>query len=85
MLPSRKLSRYTPIWIALKRDNKVSIVAPPILHKRIIKAVKKRRDKDIERKYLLAESGHNPGKIIAKSEGNILHFFIRFPLSTDDI
>jgi len=48
---------YLPIWETLKAQNKCTITAPPHFHKRIIKAVKKRRDKDIAFLYTLKEAG----------------------------
>ena len=58
MAIEQQTSRYLPIWLQLKEKKSVAITAPPQFHTRIIKAVKKRRDKDVAFLYQLAESGH---------------------------
>lgn len=52
------MRKYQPIWEALKRDKKASIVAPIESHKRIIKAVIKEKNIDEGYKLLLAEEGY---------------------------
>jgi len=48
-------SRYLPIWNKLKADRKVSVALPPPLHRRLIKAVIKRKDEDLGYKLLMGE------------------------------
>lgn len=50
-------SQYLPIWNKLKADRKVSVALPPPLHRRLIKAVIKRKDRDLAHKFLLSEEG----------------------------
>ena len=47
---------YQPLWETLKSNGTVSLVASPSLHRRIIKAVYKERDKDLAHKLQLAET-----------------------------
>ena len=75
----QQTSRYLPIWIQLKAKRNVSVTAPPHFHMRIIKAVKKRRDKDVAFLYQLAESGHKHF-IKFKIEGTVIHFTLRIEL-----
>jgi 16S rRNA C1402 N4-methylase RsmH len=42
------LRRYEQIWIALKERGKISVVCPSEMHNRLIKAVFKEKDKDLE-------------------------------------
>ena len=53
-----QISQYEPIWITLKADRKCRITAPIALHKRIIKAVMKRKNLDIAYKLEREESGY---------------------------
>lgn len=69
----QQTSRYLPIWIALKSKGNCAITAPPQFHIRIIKAVKKRRDKDTAFLYQLAESGHKH-RIKFQIEGTVIKF-----------
>lgn len=50
-------SKYAPIWNRLKADRKVSVAIPSPLHRRLIKAVIKRKNEDLGYKYLLGEQG----------------------------
>lgn len=77
---SNQSSRYLPIWISLKETGECRITAPPVFHSRIIKAVKKRRDKDLAFLYLLHES-HRKHTIKYKIDGSVIHFTLRIELS----
>ena len=44
---SERTSRYDAIWEKLKKDGKAVVSAHPILHARISKAVKKRKNLDL--------------------------------------
>lgn len=48
-------SRYQPIWDQLKEKHKAELVAPVVLHRRIIKAVTKRKNIDLTYKFLCSE------------------------------
>lgn len=48
---------YEPIWRSVKDTGTCSIAAPSPLHSRIIKAVKKEKDKDLGFKVIMAEEG----------------------------
>lgn len=60
-------SRYTPIWRELKTKGKVRLTAPTILHKRIIKAVKKRKDKDLAYRFSLSED-HKKARLVFETD-----------------
>jgi len=75
----QQTSRYLPIWLQLKKNKECSVTAPPQFHVRIIKAVKKRRDKDVAFLYQLAESGHKHF-IKFKIEGTVIKFTLRIEL-----
>jgi hypothetical protein len=51
----QQYSKYLPIWKSLKETGTCRLTAPPIFHKRIVKAVQKRRDKDLGFLYILKE------------------------------
>jgi len=69
----QQYSRYLPIWKELKAKGKCRITAPPTAHRRIIKAVKKRRDKDTEFLYELAESNKSH-RLRIEIAGSIITF-----------
>lgn len=52
-------SRYSPIWEELKKNGTVTIVASPALHKRIVKAVLKRKNLDVGYKFQQSELGYD--------------------------
>jgi hypothetical protein len=66
-------SRYQPIWDALKAQGQCRIVAPLPLHRRIIKAVIKRKDEDLGYKLELSEK-YKKAKLAYKIEGNTITF-----------
>lgn len=70
-------SRYQPIWDEIKKSGTATIVAPQILHKRIIKAVIKRKDVDLAYKFLCDEQ-HRKAKLAYKTEGNLITFSLQF-------
>ena len=70
-------SKYQPIWNQLKQKHIVSLVAPPIIHKRIIKAVIRRKDLDIAYKFECAEL-HKRAKLYHSIEGNTITFILKF-------
>ena len=70
-------SRYQPIWDQLKAEGKCCIVAHPVLHRRIKKAVIKRKNEDLGYKLLLSESCKY-AKLSIKSNGNSITFSLHF-------
>lgn len=50
-------SRYEPVWQVLKTKGSVELVIIPTLAKRIVKAVKKRKNYDITYRFKCAEDG----------------------------
>ena len=50
-------SKYWPIWNRLKATGTATIVADKAVHRRLIKAVQARRDRDLQYKYQLAQKG----------------------------
>lgn len=77
-------SRYLPIWLELKEKGTCRITAPPHFHARIIKAVKKRRDKDTAFLYELAES-HRKHRIGYRINGTVISFTLKTELSITGI
>jgi hypothetical protein len=77
-------SRYTPIWITLKQKGTATIVAERKFHRRLIKAVQARRDKDILFKYQLEEAGKKH-RITWKITGNTIVFTLTLRVSINGI
>lgn len=76
----QQTSRYLPIWKQLKEKGHCRITAPPQFHTTIIKAVKKRRDKDLAFRYQLQEE-HKEHKIQFKIEGTVIRFYLSIYLT----
>ena len=73
-------SRYSIIWIKLKKDRKVSLSAPKEAHARLRKAIIKRKDCDIG--YKLEMSERNLRCYLKfKSIGSVLHVDLITPLN----
>ena len=70
MSPSTGGSRYNMIWIKLKRGEEVKISAPREFHRRLRKAITKRRDRDLGFRFQLSEE-HKVHRMSFKSEGAI--------------
>ena len=75
MSAEQQTSKYLPIWKQLKDTGSCRITAPPIYHKKIIKAVKKRRDKDLAFLYQLQED-HRKHKIKYTINGSVIEFIL---------
>ena len=80
MSESQQTSRYLPIWKAMKEHGECRITAPPNYHRRIIKMVKNRRDKDTAFLYQLAETNRTH-RIKTKINGTVIHFYLHIYLS----
>lgn len=74
---AQQQSKYAPIWEKLKTERKVSVAVPRPLHKRIIKAVIKRKDEDVAHKYLLGERGIK-AKLHYDIQDSIIHFTLKY-------
>jgi len=76
---SYPVSRYLPIWTKLKTENKVSVAIPQPLHRRLIKAVIKRKDEDLAYKFLLSEAcSGRKAKLKYIIQENVVHFKLVF-------
>ena len=64
-------SRYAPAWEKLKAERKVILVAPKGSHNRIVKGIKRRRDKDVLFLFRIRNDGMTH-KITVTSEANVL-------------
>lgn len=73
-----------PIWKELKEKGKCRLTAPPVLHERIKKAVKKRKDKDIAFAFTLAED-HKKAKLHFKSTGAILEITLHTSIGLSEL
>ena len=67
------MRQYQLIWEGLKLHHKASLLADPALHTRIIRAVRKEKNKDIAWKYLQSES-NKKYRLLDDSIGNNLKF-----------
>lgn len=70
-------SRYQPIWDLLKEKHHAELVAPVVLHRRIIKAVTKRKNIDLAYKFLCSEQ-YKKAVLKYSVEGNTIKFKIVF-------
>lgn len=73
-------SQYLPIWNRLKQTGQATIVADPRLHRRLIKAVQARRDRDLAFRHQVAEDGKKH-RITWEIRGNTIHFTLTYRLS----
>ncbi len=78
------VSKYQPIWNQLKAEGICRIVASPLLHRRIKKAVIKRKDEDLGFKLTLAETGKY-AKLNVTIEGNTVIFSLTYYTLFDSI
>ena len=72
-MSTKQYSKYLPIWNQLKETGECKVTAPPQFHKKIIKAVQKRRDRDPAFLYQLAEA-NRLHKIQARVSGTVITF-----------
>lgn len=69
------MRKYQPIWDRLKRDLTASLAASPAMHKRIIKAVIKEKNRDLGWKLLTSEKGTNY-KLRYEIDGQLVKFYL---------
>jgi len=74
------MRQYQLIWEGLKLHHKASLLADPATHTRIIRAVRKEKNKDIGFKLLMGES-NKQYRLLDDSTGNNLKFSL---VLTDD-
>ena len=80
----QQTSKYLPIWLELKQKGICRITAPPQYHRRLVKAVKARRDKDLAFLYLLKDQDKKH-TIKYKIEGTVITFTLKIELSLQGI
>lgn len=81
---STLVSRYNPIWAALKKDGVCVITAPPVLHPRIIKAVAKRKYRDLAFHLEMSEAGKS-AKLSHKISGSVITFTLNKSIGIGDL
>jgi hypothetical protein len=69
------MRKYQPIWEAIKQSTTASLAADPSAHYRIIRAVRKEKDKDLCWKLECSEAGERY-RLEDKSEGSLLSFIL---------
>jgi hypothetical protein len=70
-------SKYLPIWNTLKATSTATVVTHPCLHRRIKKAVIRRKDEDLAYKFALGEQ-HKRAKLSTRIEGNAIIFTLHY-------
>lgn len=75
-------SRYSIIWIKLKAERKVKLSAPALAHRRLRKAIIKRKDLDLGFKFEMSEQNRRP-HLSFKSEGSVLTVELLTPFRSD--
>lgn len=70
-------SKYLPIWNELKTKGVATVITHPCLHRRIKKAVIRRKDEDLTYKFILSEQ-HKRAKLSTRIEGNAITFTLHF-------
>jgi hypothetical protein len=78
------MRKYYSIWKQLKETTLCAIAAPVPLHKRIIKAVKKEKDKDVGFKFMLSERGKRARLIIEQHQAKIT-FRLVYNIGVEDL
>lgn len=77
-----QISRYQAIWNQLKEKKFVAVSTKAEAHRRLKKAVIKRKDRDLGYKYLMSESNRR-ASLEFVSEGHILKIFLRITVRSD--
>lgn len=73
------MRKYYPIWEKLKQEGEVSITAPRVFHKRIIRMVSKEKYMDLAWKFML-DSDNKP---IPRLDYTIESTIIKFRLTSN--
>jgi len=77
-------SIYLPTWERLKRINSAEVVARTELHRRIIKAVRKRKDLDVAFKYECEEQNVR-AVLLAETYGTVIRFTLQKHLKVNGL
>lgn len=83
-MANRQLSRYTPIWVAIKKEGKCQVASPSLLHKRLIKAVGKRKNEDLMYKEQLRRNGQRAVLYYA-IDGDVVEFTLIKTIGLSDL
>lgn len=83
-MTTRQLSKYTPIWVAIKKDSKCIVTSHPLLQKRLIKAVGKRKNEDLKYKEELKRNGQR-AVLYYEINGNIVTFKLKKTIGLSDL
>lgn len=78
------VSKYTQVWNKIKSTGKCELVADPKLHKRIIKAVSRKKELDLKYKFQLAEAGRKE-RINTLIEGTKITFTLIKSITVEDL
>ena len=70
------MGQYKTVWQQLKEKGKVVLASPRPLHKRIIKALKKEKYKDLQFKFQLSDSNQR-AVFTSDSEGTKIIVYLR--------
>ena len=70
------MGQYADTWNLLKQRGKIVLASPRPLHKRIIKAMKKKKYEDNVFKFQLSESNQR-AVFTSTSEGNKITLYLR--------
>jgi len=67
------MRKYQPIWEAVRNNSTASLSAEPIMHRRIIQAVRKEKTKDLGWKMMCLEAGKKY-ELLDTTDGHLLTF-----------
>ena len=73
---ARPVSMYAGIWNKLKADKSCRVAADPKIHKRIVKAVIRRKDEDLGYKLLL-ENSRKKARLAYEFNGSQIIFTLK--------
>lgn len=80
----KKKRLYQPIWESVRDKGFCNITAPQAVHRRIIKAVIKEKDKDAAFHVEAAEKW-SWTRLDYKIEGSMIKFILKHPISHEDL
>ena len=79
------VSKYTQVWNKIKTTGRCELVADPKFHKRIIKAVSRKKELDLKYQFQLAEQGRKE-RINTTIEGTKIIFILnKTSISIEDL
>ena len=80
----KTMRKYQGIWERIKKNKTCSVSAPRAVHRRIIKAVVKEKDKDLVFKLECSER-HTRAILFSSRNGLVITFTLRVALADGDI